>query len=460
MIAPRTRGLIYLQTFVDAVITVSFFWVGLLLFFMAHPGNPLFYPEYLDRYLVYSLLAFGAVMFHGARSIYQNPRWGMASLKDSHNISLAQVLNVLAVLSFFLVATKDKAISRIFLFTWLGTLYFVLLAANRFLPKKILDSFFKDRPERAIFVGPPHPPFALEGWIELQKSMGMTFIQLKPDFSIGALAHLEQLIHDNRVTRVILTEIPETKYNLHYIVDLCEQLGVRLLVLNNLEQLFRHKVTVIEDNGLDFVGLRNEPLESPHNRVMKRLLDLCIATPVVLFVLPPLSLVVWFLQRTQSPGPIFFKQARAGLQNETFLMWKYRSMHMDQADEARQATTGDSRIFPAGRWLRKTSIDELPQFINVLKGNMSVVGPRPHLVKHNEDFARVMRTYYVRSMVKPGITGLAQVRGYRGETKREEDIIKRVESDISYLETWSFGLDIVIIARTFYQMFVPPKTAV
>jgi exopolysaccharide biosynthesis polyprenyl glycosylphosphotransferase len=460
MIAPRTRGLIYLQAFLDAVITLSFFWVALFLFIGVQRGNLGFYAQYFDSYLLYSLLAFAAVIFHGARSIYQNPRWGSSSLKDSHNISLSQVLNVLVTLSFFLVATKDKAISRAFLFIWLGSLYFVLLAANRFLPRKIVESVFKNRPERVIFVGPPNPPAALESWIEYQKSLGLTFVQLKPDFSIGALAHLEKLIQDNRVTRVVLTEIPEVKYNLHYVVDLCEQLGVRLLVLSNFEQLFRHKATLMEDGGLDFIGLRNEALESPHNRALKRILDFSLALPVVCLVLPPLILLVWILQRLQSPGRIFFKQPRAGLQNVPFLMWKFRTMHVENPEESRQATEGDIRIFPAGRWLRKTSIDELPQFINVLKGNMSIVGPRPHLVKHNEDFARVMRTYYVRTMVKPGITGLAQVRGYRGETKSEEDIIKRVESDISYLETWSFSLDLIIIARTFRQMLLPPKSAV
>ena len=113
-----------------------------------------------------------------------------------------------------------------------------------------------------------------------------------------------------------------------------------------------------------------------------------------------------------------------------------------------------------GKWLRRTSLDELPQFLNVLRGEMSLVGPRPHLIKHNEQFARVMRNYYIRSNVKPGITGLAQVRGFRGETKAEEDIIRRVESDISYLETWSLSLNLVILVRTAWQIVFPPKSAV
>src|ERR1043166_8029422 len=125
MVAPRTRGLIYLQAFLDAVITLAFFWVALLLFVLLRPTTPLDYPQYMDRYLVYSFLGFAAVMFHGARSVYQNPWWGSPNLRDSHNISLTQVINVMVVISFFLVATKDKAISRVFLFSWLVLLYFV-----------------------------------------------------------------------------------------------------------------------------------------------------------------------------------------------------------------------------------------------------------------------------------------------------------------------------------------------
>src|SRR3569623_502909 len=145
------------------------------------------------------------------------------------------------------------------------------------------------------------------------------------------------------------------------------------------------------------------------------------------------------MQRLQSPGPMFFKHTRAGLKGRTFTIYKFRTMHPQNGGEAIQASEGDARVFPFGCWLRRTSLDEVPQFLNVLRGEMSLVGPRPHLLEHNEQFARVMRNYFIRSRVKPGITGLAQVRGFRGQTRTEADIIRRVESDISYLETWSFS---------------------
>jgi lipopolysaccharide/colanic/teichoic acid biosynthesis glycosyltransferase len=135
-------------------------------------------------------------------------------------------------------------------------------------------------------------------------------------------------------------------------------------------------------------------------------------------------------------------------------------MHPGTENESQQATSGDARIFPAGHWLRRFSLDEMPQFLNVLGGEMSVVGPRPHLVEHNRQFAEAIAEYPIRTFIKPGITGLAQVRGFRGEARTTEDIAARLQSDLIYLENWSFALDLGIILRTTWQMFRPPPTAV
>ena len=230
-------------------------------------------------------------------------------------------------------------------------------------------------------------------------------------------------------------------------------------MVSDLDEHFRHSVTFIDDGGVQLIGLREEPLEDPVNRFLKRALDIAVSLPVVLFLLPVVTLVVWLLQRAQSPGPIFHMQSRAGLQNRPFRIYKFRTMHPNHGQEARQAARDDDRIYPSGRWLRKLSVDELPQFLNVLHGEMSVVGPRPHLTDHNAAFARAMNNYHVRAMVKPGISGLAQISGYRGETRTDEDIIKRVSADIDYLENWSLSLDFKIILKTFRQVFFPPINA-
>jgi lipopolysaccharide/colanic/teichoic acid biosynthesis glycosyltransferase len=179
----------------------------------------------------------------------------------------------------------------------------------------------------------------------------------------------------------------------------------------------------------------------------------------VIFVLPIASLFVWLCHRAQSPGPLFFTQRRTGKHNEEFQILKYRTMHVNHGEEARQATEDDCRVFRTGRWMRKLSIDELPQFVNVLRGEMSVVGPRPHLVDHDELFGEIANFYRVRSFIKPGITGLAQVRGLRGEARRDQDLIDRIHSDLYYLENWSLLLDGVIIVRTAWHVVFPPKTA-
>jgi lipopolysaccharide/colanic/teichoic acid biosynthesis glycosyltransferase len=156
---------------------------------------------------------------------------------------------------------------------------------------------------------------------------------------------------------------------------------------------------------------------------------------------------------------LFHKQKRSGIHNKEFIMLKYRTMHEHNGDLAIQAQRHDPRVYSFGRILRRFSLDEIPQFWNVLMGNMSVVGPRPHLPEHNRDFAQVMGHYQVRSFVKPGITGLAQVRGFRGNASNRSALIARVVSDLHYIENWSFSLDLLIILRTMVQMIFPPKSA-
>ena len=240
--------------------------------------------------------------------------------------------------------------------------------------------------------------------------------------------------------------------------NVCDKNGVRLFIVNDLEDKLHRSITFFQDDGFHFIGFRQEPLECPVGRVVKRALDLAIALPVVVLVLPIFCIAVWICHRLQSRGPLFFRQRRTGRYNREFSIYKFRSMHINN-DESRQATAGDPRVFAAGRWMRKLSIDELPQFINVLTGEMSVVGPRPHFVDHDALFGEIAHFYRVRSLIKPGITGLAQVRGLRGEARRDQDMVDRIHSDLHYLENWSILLDSVIIAKTAWQMVVPPKSA-
>jgi putative colanic acid biosynthesis UDP-glucose lipid carrier transferase len=258
---------------------------------------------------------------------------------------------------------------------------------------------------------------------------------------------------------VILLEFPLFTDIYQDIIRICDQLGIRLFILSDLEEKLRHSVTHFEDGGFRFIGLREEPLENPLNRFLKRAIDLLIAGPVMLFIFPPLALIVFLVQRAQSPGPLFHVQRRAGMQNRQFKIYKFRTMKPDHDDLSRQARDGDARVYPLGKWLRRLSLDEVPQFWNVLLGDMSIVGPRPHLIEHNNEFSRFMENYNVRTFVKPGITGLAQVRGFRGEARDNSDIENRVACDIEYLENWNLSLECGIILRTFTQLINPPRTA-
>jgi putative colanic acid biosynthesis UDP-glucose lipid carrier transferase len=200
------------------------------------------------------------------------------------------------------------------------------------------------------------------------------------------------------------------------------------------------------------------PLQSVGNRLLKRTFDIVMS----LFFLIPTAVIfpfIWLIIKIQSPGPIFFKQARTGIDGKTFYVLKFRSMHVNKDADKLQATKNDPRKYPFGNFMRKSNIDELPQFINILKGDMSFVGPRPHMLAHTEQYSALITKYMVRHFVKPGLTGWAQVTGFRGETKELWQMEGRVKRDIWYMEHWSIWLDIRIIWMTFKTIFIHDKNA-
>lgn len=200
------------------------------------------------------------------------------------------------------------------------------------------------------------------------------------------------------------------------------------------------------------------PLQSSANRAIKRLFDICFS---IIFLIPTALIFpfVYVIIKIQSPGPLFFRQKRTGLDGKDFEMLKFRSMHVNKDADKIQATKNDPRKYPFGNFMRKSNIDELPQFLNVLKGDMSIVGPRPHMLLHTEMYSELIDKYMVRHFVKPGLTGWAQVTGFRGETKELWQMEGRVKRDIWYMEHWSIWLDIRIIWMTVKTIFVHDKNA-
>jgi putative colanic acid biosysnthesis UDP-glucose lipid carrier transferase len=209
-------------------------------------------------------------------------------------------------------------------------------------------------------------------------------------------------------------------------------------------------------NGVPVVGLCETPFTGT-NSLVKRISDIVLASAILVLIAPVLVAIAIGV-KLSSPGPVFFTQRRNGLDGEEIVVWKFRSMTtQDDGDQVPQATRDDPRTTRFGAFLRRSSLDELPQFFNVLQGRMSIVGPRPHAVAHNEQYRRLIKAYMVRHKVKPGITGWAQIHGHRGETDTIEKMQARVEYDLAYLRNWSLGLDLQIIARTVKLVFFDRK---
>ena len=231
---------------------------------------------------------------------------------------------------------------------------------------------------------------------------------------------------------------------------LCNHRIVKFYYLPTADEKLNLQPILIDDIGV--MTTYTSPLEEPLNRLLKRILDIVFSIICLNFTALLLPFIVLVIKR-QSPGPIFFRQRRTGLDGREFWCWKFRSMHVNSTADSQQATKDDPRKFPFGDFMRKTNIDELPQFWNVLRGDMSIVGPRPHMLTHTEQYDRLIDKYMVRHFVKPGVTGWAQVTGFRGETRELWQMEGRVERDIWYIQTWNIWLDLRIIWMTVKTIF-------
>lgn len=271
---------------------------------------------------------------------------------------------------------------------------------------------------------------------------------------LGSLEGLAPYVEAHNIDQVWIALPFRAEDRMRYIVDALRHstTDIRLLPDINGFNLLNHSIGEVID--LPVINLSSTPMVGI-NRLVKALEDRLLAA-LILLLISPLMLVIAAGIKLTSPGPVFFRQERLGYDGRPFRVWKFRSMkvHTEDGGQVTQATRTDPRITPFGAFLRRTSLDELPQFFNVLDGSMSIVGPRPHAVAHNEQFKDRVDRYMRRHKVKPGITGLAQVEGYRGETDTLEKMELRVKKDLEYIENWSLGLDLKIIFMTIFKGFV------
>jgi putative colanic acid biosynthesis UDP-glucose lipid carrier transferase len=243
------------------------------------------------------------------------------------------------------------------------------------------------------------------------------------------------------------------------LLNFAEKRMVRFYIVPEFYRNVKKSLVIEMIESIPLLSIRREPLQATSNRAIKRVFDIVFSFFVLVAVYPFLYIILGVLIKITSPGPILFKQKRTGLYGEEFECYKFRTMRVNSEADTAQAARNDPRKTRLGDFLRKTNLDEFPQFLNVFAGNMSVVGPRPHMLKHTEEYSALIDKYMVRHLVKPGITGWAQVTGYRGETKTLEQMEGRVKRDVWYIENWSFLLDLKIIIVTIFNMFKGERNA-
>ena len=294
----------------------------------------------------------------------------------------------------------------------------------------------------------PQWGYKISGILDDNKEPGYTY---KGIAVLGPTDELEKILENNRLDEIALTLALREYYKLKRIVAICEKSGVHTKFVPDYNDIIPTRPYTEDLLGLPVVNIRHVPLTNSFNMICKRAMDI-VGAIVAIIIFSPVMLVTAVLVKTTSKGPLIYKQERVGLHNQTFQMYKFRSMEVQSAKSEKRAWTvrDDPRVTKVGRIIRKTSIDELPQLFNILKGDMSLVGPRPERPFFVEKFREEIPRYMVKHQVRPGLTGWAQVNGYRGDTS----IKKRIEYDLYYIENWTMGLDIKILFLTFFKGFV------
>ena len=269
---------------------------------------------------------------------------------------------------------------------------------------------------------------------------------------LGTIDDLENFIKKKEVREIYYTLSGEEYERMRRVIKIADDNMVQFYYVPRLSKYVSRTAQLGNIGQVPVLNIRRYPLSSNVNRALKRTFDICVSS-VFLLLSPLIFIPVAIAIKISSPGPVFFRQKRTGYLGTEFYCWRFRTMKVNADSDKVQAGRNDSRVTKLGEFLRHTSIDELPQFINVLIGDMSVVGPRPHMIKHTDDYRKLIDKYMTRHLIKPGITGWAQVKGFRGQTEELWQMEKRVENDVWYIENWSFLLDIKIVVLTVINIF-------
>lgn len=364
---------------------------------------------------------------------------------------------IFSFFGFFYEFSREP--SRIFIY--LGKSFLVI-----FLIKILLHFFLKKYRKdlggnfrRTIIIGKSAKSLQLKSFFDEKPEYGyqcQKIFEIKSNFKIETI---NKFVLENEIDEIYCSMSELTNEQLNQIIGLADNNLKILKFLPDNKDLYSRKLNYEYYGFLPIISLRRIPTDLPINKFLKRTFDVILSLVVIVFILSWLTPLLAICIKIESKGAVFFKQKRNGLDYEEFYCYKYRSMKPNAEADLHQVNKNDKRVTKIGKFLRKTSMDELPQFFNVFKGDMSIVGPRPHMVSHTHNYAENVDKFMVRHFIKPGITGLAQVSGYRGEVESDQDIINRVKYDIFYLENWSLLLDAKIIFQTISNTIKGDKKA-
>ena len=380
----------------------------------------------------------------------------------------AFLLCVLLMLVYLFLPRRIE-LSRLMVFTTIN-LFFIGLVINRFIYLGIKQWVRQriDLKRKVLIIGYNSLSKKLAAYLEKDafgiKIMG--YIDESPKTDNATVIPVYSNISETlkiakrlRVNEIYSTVMPENSAYLYNIMKDADKELIRFWVVPDFSYLINAPIHINFLRDLPVFSIRREPLQNILNRFLKRTFDIAVSAFVTIFILSWLVPLLGILIKLESRGPILFIQLRSGINNGPFRCYKFRSMGVNNDAEATQVTKNDKRVTRIGRILRKTSLDEFPQFLNVLFGDMSIVGPRPHMLKHTKTFSNLADDYMIRQFLKPGITGWAQVNGFRGEITELYHIKKRVEKDLWYLENWKLSLDIKIMFLTVYNVFKGEEAA-
>ncbi|MEM6279263.1 MAG: exopolysaccharide biosynthesis polyprenyl glycosylphosphotransferase [Verrucomicrobiota bacterium] len=389
------------------------------------------------------------------------------------SVSHRQTLFALAIVFGAMVMLKDDSLSRIFLSTFFASYFLWVSWSNIFGFRLLHRALYRNREKglsETLLVGPPsevrrfcnaprsaQPPGTdILGYIPVgPESAALTF----PLPRLGEFSELRSICERTRAKVILLLGLHSRKDLVPPLTSLTSELGLRSLWIEDVRTQFGRSFHPYHTNRFSVVSQIREPLEDPTHRFFKRAVDLSLSSLAILVILPPAILLTSYLHLRHSPGPLFYRQERSGRNGEVFSIFKFRSMYASSDTVFEQARESDPRVFPGGDWLRRFSLDELPQLLNVFLGQMSLVGPRPHPISLDEYLRDRDPNYRMRNLAKPGLTGLAQSRGWRGETRDETQLRNRIRLDLFYIQNWSLLLDFRIMGETTRQLFKPPKSA-